>query len=139
MYKAAGAGVLTCARIASMFRFEPAAACSFIRDPYRAAKGQLRQTYRGGSRFLADATTSPDGSMVVGGDGDGVLRFWATASGLPLWTMPAHKSHLIGIRVDGDNIVTRGYSGDISRWSLPTPAAVMEACGVSGRCAIVPP
>ena len=104
-----------------------------------AAKGQLRQTYRGGSRFLADATTSPDGSMVVGGDGDGVLRFWATASGLPLWTMPAHKSHLIGIRVDGDNIVTRGYSGDISRWSLPTPAAVMEACGVSGRCAIVPP
>jgi WD40 repeat protein/serine/threonine protein kinase len=101
--------------------------------------GELRQTYRGGSRFLVDATTSPDGSMIIGGGADGVLRFWATGSGLPLWTMPAHKSHLIGIRVDGDDIVTRGFSGDISRWSLPPPAAVMEACGVHGRCAIVPP
>jgi WD40 repeat protein/serine/threonine protein kinase len=101
--------------------------------------GQLRQTYRGGSRFLVDATTSPDGSMIVGGGGDGVLRFWETSSGLPLWRMPAHKSHLIGIRVDGDDIVTRGFSGDISRWSLPRSAAVIEACSVRGRCAIVPP
>jgi len=102
-------------------------------------KGQLRQTYRGGPRFLVDVTTSPDGSMVIGGGGDGGLRFWAKDSGLPLWTIPAHKSHLIGIRVDGNEIVTRGFSGDISRWSLPSPAAVMEACRVHGRCAIAAP
>jgi WD40 repeat protein len=37
--------------------------------------GRLRQTYRGGSCFLADATLAPDGSMVVAGDADGLLRF----------------------------------------------------------------
>jgi hypothetical protein len=104
-----------------------------------AASGHLRQTYRGGSRFLVDATTSADGAMIVGGGGDGVLRFWATNSGLPLWTVPAHKSHLIAIRVDGDDIVTRGYAGDISRWTLPPLAAVMTACSTGERCAIVPP
>jgi WD40 repeat protein len=81
--------------------------------------GQLLQTYPGGPRFLVDVTLSPDGSMIVAGGGDGLLRFWDAASGRPLWTMPAHKSLLIGIRVEGDDIVTRGFSGDISRWTLP--------------------
>jgi WD40 repeat protein len=58
--------------------------------------GQLRQTYRGGSRFLVDVTLSPDGSMVVGGGGDGLLRFWDAASGRQLWTMPAHNPILSG-------------------------------------------
>jgi WD40 repeat protein len=43
--------------------------------------GQLRQVYRGSSRFLADATLTPDGSMVVAGDADGLLRFWDAARG----------------------------------------------------------
>ena len=55
------------------------------------ATGQLRQTYRGGSVFLVDVTLSPDGSMIVAGGGDGLLRFWDAASGRPLWTMLAHK------------------------------------------------
>ena len=101
------------------------------------ATGQFRHVYRGGSRFLADATLSPDGSMVVAGDGDGLLRFWDTASGRPLWTMLAHKSHLVGVRVEGDDIVTRGFSGDISRWTLPKPEQVIEACGGRDRCGIV--
>jgi hypothetical protein len=37
----------------------------------------------------------------------------------------------VGIRIEGDSIVTRGFAGDIARWSLPTPAAVIEACGLS--------
>ena len=101
------------------------------------AAGQLRQIYRGGSRFLADAALSSDGSMVVGGGGDGVLRFWDAVSGLPLWTMPAHRSHLVGIRIEGDDIVTRGFSGDISRWALPSSERVIDACGDHERCAIV--
>lgn len=101
-----------------------------------SATGQLRQTYGGGSRFLVDVTLSPEGSMVVGGGGDGLLRFWDAHTGRPLWKLPAHKSHLVGIRVDGDNIVTRGFSGDISRWTLPKPERVFEACRAQ-RCAIV--
>jgi WD40 repeat protein/serine/threonine protein kinase len=101
------------------------------------ATGQLRQTYIGGSRFLVDVTMSPDGSMLVGGGGDGLLRFWDADTGRPLWTLPAHKSHLVGVRVDGDDIVTRGFLGDISRWTLPKPERVFEACRAR-RCVIVP-
>jgi WD40 repeat protein len=100
--------------------------------------GRLRQTYRGGSRFLVDATLSDDGAMVIGGGGDGQLRFWEATSGRPLWTMPAHRSHLIGVHVEGADIVTRGFSGDIARWSLPRPEQVIEACDQNKRCAIVP-
>jgi WD40 repeat protein len=101
------------------------------------ATGHLRQTYLGGSRILVDVTLSPDSSMIVAGGGDGLLRFWDAASGRPLWTMPAHKSLLIGIRVAGDDIVTRGFSGDISRWTLPKSEQVIEACSDHERCAIV--
>jgi WD40 repeat protein len=104
---------------------------------WSGSTGQLYQTYRGGSRFLVDATLFPDGSMVLAGGGDGLLRFWDAASGRSLWTMPAHRSHLVGIRVEGDDIITRGFSGDIARWTLPKPEAVIEACGTHERCAIV--
>jgi eukaryotic-like serine/threonine-protein kinase len=100
--------------------------------------GKLRQTYRGGSRFLTDVTLSADGNMLVGGGGGGVLRFWDAASGRPLWAMPAHKSHLVGVRVEGDSIVTRGFSGDVARWALPHAERVIEACGRHELCAIVP-
>jgi WD40 repeat protein len=96
--------------------------------------GQLRQIYRGGSRFLVDATLSPNGSMVVGGGGDGILRFWDAASTWPLWTMPAHRSFLVGVRVEGNEIVTRGSSGDISRWVLPDPRRVIETCNHHPHC-----
>jgi WD40 repeat protein len=101
------------------------------------ATGRLRQTYRGSSRVLADATLTSDGSMVVAGGGDGLLRFWDTTSGRPLWAMQAHRSHLIGIRIEGDEIVTRALSGDISRWSLPDPEQVIEECSDHERCAMM--
>jgi WD40 repeat protein len=100
--------------------------------------GQLRQTYRGSPRFLVDAALWPDGSMVVAGGGDGVLRFWDAASARSLWAMPAHRSHVIGIRIEGNDIVTRGYYGDISRWTLPDPAQVIAACGDHDGCATAP-
>jgi len=101
--------------------------------------GELRRTYRGGSRFLVDATLSADGTMLIGGGGDGRLRFWEFSSGRPLWTMQAHRSHLIGVHVEGESIVTRGFAGEIARWSLPKPEQVIEACDRNRRCAIVAP
>jgi WD40 repeat protein len=73
--------------------------------------GQLRQTYRGGTRHAASAR--------------------------PLWKMPAHRSRLVGLRVEGNEVVTRGFSGDISRWALPVPERILEACSRHERCAIV--
>src|SRR5262249_27420428 len=82
------------------------------------ATGRLLQTYRGGSRFLADATLAPEG-LVIAGDADGLLRFWDAASGAKLWTLQAHKSAVIRVHVEGEYIVTRGFTGEISRWRLP--------------------
>jgi len=88
--------------------------------------GQLLQTYRGSSRFLADATLTADGSMVVAGDSDGLLRFW-DVTGQPLWKLQVHKSHVVGIHLEGDDIVTRGFGGDVSRWTIPRSEWVIEA------------
>jgi WD40 repeat protein len=100
--------------------------------------GQLRQTYRGSSQWLADATLSSDGRMILAGGADGVLRFWDATSGRLVWTLHAHESHVIGIYVEGDDIVTRGFAGELSRWTLPRSDQVIDACGNHERCAIVP-
>jgi WD40 repeat protein len=94
------------------------------------ATGRLRHTYRAdvSSHFLADATLSPDGAMVVAGGGDGLLWFWDVADERPIWKLPAHRSHLVGLHFEGADIVTRGFAGDISRWTLPNPQQVIEAC-----------
>jgi WD40 repeat protein len=102
-----------------------------------AGTGELRHIYRGGPRFMVDAMLSTDGGMLIGGGGDGLLRFWDASSGLQLWTVPAHRSHLIGIHIDGDDIVTRGFSGDLVRWSLPRSEHVINACLRNDRCGIV--
>jgi WD40 repeat protein len=101
-----------------------------------AATGQLLQTYRGGSWFLADAMIF-DG-LVIGGDADGLLRFWDAKSGAKLWKLKAHKSAVIRIHVQDGDLVTRGYAGEISRWRLPKPAQVIAACKGHPACAIVP-
>jgi WD40 repeat protein/serine/threonine protein kinase len=104
---------------------------------WNGATGQLRQTYRGSTRGLADATIAPDGSMVVAGSSDGLLRFWEATSGRSLWTLPVHKSPVIGIHFEGDDIVTRGFGGEVSRWTLPSPERVIAACSDREVCAIV--
>jgi WD40 repeat protein len=102
------------------------------------ATGQLRQVYRGSSRFLADATLAPGGFVVAGG-ADGLLRFWDPASGQLLWTLQVDKSPLVALHVDGDDIVTRGFSGELSRWTLPRSEQVIKAWEDHERRAIVRP
>jgi len=87
--------------------------------------------------FLADATLAPDGSMVVAGGSDGLLRFWDASSGRLLWTLQAHRSYVVGVHYEGSDIVTRAFAGDISRWTLPPPERVIEACHAS-TCASAP-
>jgi WD40 repeat protein len=101
------------------------------------ATGMLLQTYQGWPGFLADAILTPD-SLVIGGDADGSLRFWDAASGAKLWTLPVHKSAVIGVHLEGVDIVTRGFAGEIARWKLPPSRAVIEACAHHPPCATIP-
>jgi WD40 repeat protein len=96
-----------------------------------AATGSARQTYHGDSHFLADATLAPDRSMVVAGGSDGVLRFWDASSGRLLWMLKAHKSYVVGVHYEGSDIVSRAITGDVSRWTLPQPERVIDACHAS--------
>lgn len=83
------------------------------------ADGALRRTYTGGARFLADADLTPDGSMVIGGGGDGLLRFWDTATAKPLWVVVAHRPYVMGVHLESGDIVTRGIGGEVARWHIP--------------------
>jgi hypothetical protein len=73
--------------------------------------------------------------LVIAGDADGTLRFWDADTARPLWTLRAHRSHVVGIHFEGDDIVTRGFGGDVARWRLPSPEAIIEACGRGGEVA----
>jgi WD40 repeat protein len=104
---------------------------------WNGSTGTLLQTYQGWPGILFDAILAPDG-LVIGADADGSLRFWDAASRAKLWTLPVHKSAVIGVHLEGVDIVTRGFAGEISRWTLPQSRAVMEACARHPLCAIVP-
>jgi WD40 repeat protein len=104
---------------------------------WQGSSGRLVQTYRDSASGLFDATVTPDG-WVVAGSADGLARFWDKASGRLLWALPAHKSQLTGIHVEGHDLVTRGVNGEIARWALPDPAHVISACSAHALCAIVP-
>jgi WD40 repeat protein len=99
------------------------------------ATGKLRHVYRGGSRILADATLTPDGLVAAGGAGR--LWFWDLGSESLLWALPAHTSQIVGIHVESGDLVTRGFTGDLACWTLPSPARVIEACSDHERCAIL--
>jgi WD40 repeat protein len=86
-----------------------------------AASGRPLHSYRGSTRFLADATLDPDGAMIVAAGGDGLIHFWDAATERPLWTLFAHQPHVIAVHFEGGDLVTRGFDGDVARWSLPKP------------------
>jgi WD40 repeat protein/serine/threonine protein kinase len=89
--------------------------------------GQLLQTFRSTSRFLADAVIDPDRAMLIASGSDGMLWFWDLLTGRPLWKLQAHRSHAIGIHFEGSTLVTRGFSGEVSRWTLPSSERAIEA------------
>jgi len=86
---------------------------------WEAATGRLIQTYRAKSRFLADMVIDLDGSLVMAGGSDGILWFWDRGTARPVWKLQVHKGHVVGVHLEGDGFITRGFGGDVSRWTLP--------------------
>jgi WD40 repeat protein len=92
-----------------------------------AMTGQLRQRYFGSDQYSFDATLAPDGQTIVSAGSDGILRFWDAASATLMWTLRAHRGGITGIHFEGDNVVTRGSAGELSRWDfskLPSRQAI---------------
>jgi len=102
---------------------------------WSAATGSRRQVFRGDSHFLADATLAPDGSTIVAGGSDGLLRFWDVSSGRLLWTLQAHKSYVIGVHYEGDEIDLTPLVHEQIILALPTRPLCGESCrGLCPRC-----
>lgn len=85
--------------------------------------GQERKVYQA-PRGLSDVALGQ--GVIVAGDTDGVLHFWDIQSGDRLWTLKAHTSCLAGLHFEGDDLVTRGFGGDVSRLELPEASKLIE-------------
>jgi len=103
---------------------------------WSAGTGRPHRSFQGDSHFLVDAALSPDGSVVVAGGSDGFVRFWDASNGRLLWMLQAHRSYVVGVHYEGDDLVTRGFAGDVAAWSLPPSDKIIEACRASA-CASV--
>lgn len=92
------------------------------------ASGHLRRTFRGSSRFLADARLDPSSTMVVAAGGDGIVRFWDRRDGRLLWTLPAHRLPVVAFHFEREELVTRDLGGGIAHWKLAKSETVIESC-----------
>jgi WD40 repeat protein len=81
--------------------------------------GEPKGAYFGSHEYLLDAILDPTGTMVITAGGDGVLRFFDAASRDLIWKLRTHKTAITGLHFEGNYIVTRGFTGEVSRWELP--------------------
>jgi WD40 repeat protein len=84
-----------------------------------AATGKLERAFLGSSAALFDAAVDPGAAILAAAAGDGAIRFWDIASGRLMWVLRAHRSFVNGVHFAKTDLISRGYDGDIARWSLP--------------------
>jgi eukaryotic-like serine/threonine-protein kinase len=87
---------------------------------------RVTHTYAAHTRTLTDVDISPDGQFVAAGGGDGSIRFWDREGGRLLWQQSAARSAIAAIHFQGQDLVVRGFGGDVSRWTLPPAQQVID-------------
>jgi WD40 repeat protein len=88
--------------------------------------GQVVRQYDAGNSMLS-AAISPDGSLVLGGAGNGALVGWAAQTGQKLFSLTGHQVEVTGVAIspDGRYALTAGASDGTARlWELTTGQAV---------------
>jgi WD40 repeat protein len=86
-----------------------------------SSTGTLQTTYQApGGRHMAAVGESPDGALVVGGGGDGMLRWWEAATGRQLWSIQVSHGAIVWIRIQDGDVLVQGAGGDVSRWRIPS-------------------
>ena len=98
---------------------------------WNAETGELQRAFVGRSIVLFDAAVDPDGTLLATAAGDGAIQFWDMASGRLIWMLHAHRSFVNGVHFAGPDLISRGYEGDLARWSLPSISATTFATLVS--------
>ncbi|MBE2225077.1 MAG: hypothetical protein IAF02_26290, partial [Anaerolineae bacterium] len=65
---------------------------------------------------------SPDGSLLVSGGADGMMRFWNAADGTSIWDVSAHDSGVeaVTFAANGHVMASGGTDGSLVVWAVPT-------------------
>jgi hypothetical protein len=57
--------------------------------------------------------------------------FWDLGSESLLWALPAHTSQIVGVHVEGGDLVTRGFTGDLARLIVARLIAIAVIIGIA--------
>lgn len=93
-------------------------------------KGHTGNTLNGGIYTLA---YSPDGTRIVSGAEDRVLKLWDAKTGENTLTLKGHSSRILDVNFspDGNQIVSAAYDKTVKIWDARTPAAHADAAKVA--------
>ncbi len=83
---------------------------------WRASTGERLQSFQAPTQFLFDVAATS--TLIVAGGASGIVWFFDRRSGLPVWTLQAHRAAVVGIELVGDELVTRAMDAESARWSL---------------------
>jgi WD40 repeat protein len=84
-----------------------------------ANSGAPLQTFPGGTNGVSDAGFSPDGSLVVTTNGDGVTRIWDARTGREYDILPRHSGHVAAtFSADGEFVHVVDGSGTTSVYPI---------------------
>lgn len=89
--------------------------------------GRVWKAYPRSGTYLADATLSPDGTLVITAAGDGTVQFWDLSLARLLWTLSADSGRLAGLHFEATDMVTRGFTGELARWTLSAQPDLLGA------------
>ncbi len=102
----------------------------------RPNDGSLVRAIAWPGNFLQSVAFSRDGSVIAGGDRDGVLRTFRVADGAPLLDIPAHTDFInaLAYSPDGARIATGSSDRTIKFWSATSGQPMGTLSGHTGFC-----
>ena len=82
--------------------------------------GAPRRTLFATEPLVMDAALAPNDELVVTAGADGKLRFWDERTQTMLWAFAAHGSLINAVHFEGEDLISRGAMGELSRWRFST-------------------
>lgn len=104
----------------------------------------LKYTFTGNNR-VRSVDFSPDGTLLISGDNDGVVKVWETgkfSTGVPSYTYPLHTNNALSVRFNrnGKYFVSGGYDNLVGLWETgqwnSTKGTVVPPCTPPGTCSV---